>query len=318
MIDNKSIETFYKAFYFVDLDENTAQKFCENPAFTGQLKNLSNNIVSSAYIAIESIKTNLWGLTTKEDRELYLKKIIRDTNQATVGIIKNAAITNDYQNGNLETENADTFSFYIINCWFCIHQFKQSLDVICADFSLDLFKIQNEISINFIEKRYLDALLFHGHNELFEVKEFELENGEKIKYTKLKDVEHTPIEKLQTKTEIIKTNLTKYGFFEIEKVKCLQNSDKLIELIAHQQTPYQIAMFEYLLFTIHIKKEHADNKIAKRNTILAEILGAKSVDSVKHNILTLNTLKQHSEKYKAKNTAWMHTETVKNDYKTIN
>ena len=88
--------------------------------------------------------------------------------------------------------------------------------------------------------------------------------------------------------QLIKTNLTKYGFFDLEKVRSLEYPDKLVELIAINDMPYQIAMFDYLQFLEHVKSKYTDNgQIGKRNSIIAEIVN-KSIEGVKNNINYLN------------------------------
>ena len=115
------------------------------------------------------------------------------------------------------------------------------------------------------------------------------------------------------KFEIIKQGLLTYDFYELPKVKSLQASDELVELITSNDTPYKIALLNFLGFLDHIKKKYADNYQGRTEKILSEILYI-STDSVKKNILSLNN---NSKISKSRYTSYKHVETVKNDYMNL-
>ena len=66
----------------------------------------------------------------------------------------------------------------------------------------------------------------------------------------------------QTKTEILKNDFTKYGFYELDIVQKLQNNnaDKLIEKINEGNLPYKIAMIHFLGFIEHLGKQYSKSK----------------------------------------------------------
>lgn len=67
---------------------------------------------------------------------------------------------------------------------------------------------------------------------------------------------------IETKTDILKKNLVRYGFYELEKVKSLskQSKDSLIEKISEDGLPYAIAMFNFLQFIPFLEKQYFNTK----------------------------------------------------------
>src|SRR5690554_3650792 len=72
------------------------------------------------------------------------------------------------------------------------------------------------------------------------------------------DAQSLPPNPIKTKADILKEQLSQYGFFELEKVKTLSEQSKvsIIEKIAESGLPYAIAMFDYLQFIPYLEKKH--------------------------------------------------------------
>jgi len=129
--------------------------------------------------------------------------------------------------------------------------------------------------------------------------------------------EHDLTSKLtETKTDKLKAELGKYGFFELSKVKQLSepNKQKLIELISSKGLPYSIAMFEFLDFLKHIEREYFKTKGILNKEVAKWFNSDKDGRSVKGNI---SSLSDYSTENKSKYTAHTHKETVKTDYQKL-
>lgn len=124
------------------------------------------------------------------------------------------------------------------------------------------------------------------------------------------------LQQTPTKTEILKAELGKYGFFELSKVKQLseQSKQNLIDLISTKGLPYSIAMFEYLGFLKHIENEHFITKYKLNKEVAKWFNSDKDGRAVKGNI---SSLSDHSSENKSKYTAHTHKETVKTDYQKL-
>lgn len=125
-----------------------------------------------------------------------------------------------------------------------------------------------------------------------------------------------PPQKIETKTDKLKVELSNYGFFELPKVKKLSepNKQSLIELISTNGLPYSIAMFDFLGFLKHIETQHFETK-DKRNKEVAKWFNSdKEGRSVKGNI---SSLSENSNEDKSKYTAHTHKETVITDYQKL-
>jgi hypothetical protein len=116
----------------------------------------------------------------------------------------------------------------------------------------------------------------------------------------------------ETRTDRFKTELTKYHFFELSKVKQLSepNQQNLIELLSNNKMPYGIAMFDELGFCEFLDKELGTKY--KTDKILSRLYNPKAKDgtSAKH---YRRSLVKVSDRYKAGE----HKETVKSDYEKL-
>lgn len=124
----------------------------------------------------------------------------------------------------------------------------------------------------------------------------------------------TPPPPTETKTEKLKTELNKFGFFNLEKVKGLSdiNKDKLVELISTKGLPYSVAMFDYLDYFKHLEREHFPTKY-KLNKEVGKWFNIND-RAVKGNVSSLlRTTNENKSRY----TAYKHIETVKKDYQTL-
>lgn len=125
-------------------------------------------------------------------------------------------------------------------------------------------------------------------------------------------LKNPPPQQPETKTDKLKTELGKYGFFELPKVKELSASNKqsLIELISKNPMPYGIAMFDFLDFCEYLDREQGTKY--KANNILSKLFkeNAKDGTSAKHYRRSLIKL---LPRYKAGE----YKETVKTDYQKL-
>ncbi len=110
--------------------------------------------------------------------------------------------------------------------------------------------------------------------------------------------------------EKIKVKIKEYGFLTLPKVKVLKDDsyEYLVRLIVNSQWPYRIAMFDYLNFLAHLRKEYFKNN-DERNEKLAEWFGSGNPDDIRKNISSL-TKKPSSNRY----TAYQHKEKVREQY----
>lgn len=124
------------------------------------------------------------------------------------------------------------------------------------------------------------------------------------------------VQSKQTKTEILKDQLSQYGFFELEKVKTLsvQSQVSLIERISENGLPYAIAMFDYLQFIQYLEREHFDSKYKLNKTVSNWFDSDKEGRAVKGNI---SSLLKNSTENKDRYTAHKHKEKVVNDYELL-
>ena len=123
-----------------------------------------------------------------------------------------------------------------------------------------------------------------------------------------------PPQQNETKTDKLKAELGKYGFFELSKVKQLSepNKQSLIELISTNNLPYSIAMIEYLGFLKYLKAEHlkADYKLFKEVSKWFDVTDR----AVKGNIYVLN---EFSKENRTRYTADQQKQTVQKDYEKL-
>lgn len=121
---------------------------------------------------------------------------------------------------------------------------------------------------------------------------------------------------IKTKADILKEQLSQYGFFELEKVKTLSEQSKvsIIEKIAESGLPYAIAMFDYLEFIPYLEKKHFDRKYKLNKEVSKWFDSDQEGRAVKGNI---NSLLKNSTENKDRYTAYKHKENVIKDYKLL-
>ena len=116
------------------------------------------------------------------------------------------------------------------------------------------------------------------------------------------------------KAESLKSNLYEIGFFELTKVKSLSHDSqsKLIDIIKLNDTPYNVALFEFIGFFKFLEFEKSMTKVAIHKKI-SEIFEC-SAETIKGNMLSLN---DYSKIDKTRYTAHKHKEKVKIDYYSL-
>jgi len=118
----------------------------------------------------------------------------------------------------------------------------------------------------------------------------------------------------EMKTDKLKAELGKYGFFELSKVKQVSepNKQSLVELISTNDLPYSIAMFEYLGFLKSLKAEHftTDYKLFKAVAKWFDV----DERAVKGNIYVLN---EFSKENRTRYTADQQKQTVQKEYEKL-
>jgi len=119
------------------------------------------------------------------------------------------------------------------------------------------------IKIVLIESKYNSEI------EQIAVESVRAELTEQLEYWE-RELITSPPQQSETKTDKLKEQLTKYGFFELLKIKQLseQNKQDLIDLIIKNKMPYGIAMFDFLGFCEYLDKEQgtkykADNILSR-------------------------------------------------------
>lgn len=125
-----------------------------------------------------------------------------------------------------------------------------------------------------------------------------------------------PTQQTETKTERIKAELGKYGFFGLPKVKQLSepNKQNLVELISANGLPYSIAMFDFLGFLKHLETEYFETKLKLNKEVAKWFNSDKDGRHVKGNI---SVLSDFSRENKDKYTAHIHKEKVNTDYQNL-
>src|SRR5574344_942612 len=111
---------------------------------------------------------------------------------------------------------------------------------------------------------------------------------------------------LQTKSELLKSKLSEFGFFNLSKIKILSPDKQilLVEKMVAKGIPYTIAMFEYVEFFKHIDFEHF-SKISDRNKEVADWFNTDE-RSIRGN---KNVLDKGTTENKNRYTAHLHKET---------
>lgn len=136
------------------------------------------------------------------------------------------------------------------------------------------------------------------------------------KEVKNDNLPHEPVKQTETKTEKLKAELGKYGFFDLPKVRQLSepNKQRLVEMISTNGLPYSIAMLEFLGFLNHILNEHFKTKYKLNKEVAKWFNSDKEGRAVKGNI---STLSEYTNEDKGKYTAHTHKETVNIDYQKL-
>jgi hypothetical protein len=138
--------------------------------------------------------------------------------------------------------------------------------------------------------------------------------AEQLEYIERNNITVKALPPQQTKTDKLKAELGKYGFFELLKVKQLSepNKQSLVELISTNDLPYSIAMVEYLGFIKHLKAEHftTDYKLFKAVANWFEV----AERAVKGNIYVLN---EFSKENRTRYTADQQKQTVQKNYEAL-
>ncbi len=128
------------------------------------------------------------------------------------------------------------------------------------------------------------------------------------------DITSESISIQQTKSTILKEKLTKYGFFDLAKVKKLshENQMSLVDKLVINGIPYAIAMFDHIeYFKLLDSQYFKTNK--KRNIEIATWFNSNE-RSIRGNKDALFT---GSKEKKMRYTAHLHKENVENDYKIL-
>lgn len=127
-------------------------------------------------------------------------------------------------------------------------------------------------------------------------------------------VSQPPPKKVPTKAEILREKLTKYGFENVQKVKDLApvKRDRLINKIADNNLPYQVAMLNYLGYFDYLLSNHFTSKFQIYNHFDGILKGDER--EIKGNYSVLSPIsKENKNRYKA----YLFKEIVEKDYQTI-
>lgn len=105
------------------------------------------------------------------------------------------------------------------------------------------------------------------------------------------------------------------GFFGLTPILILKENaqQSLIDLLIHNETPYQIAMLEHLGFINHLSDNYFNTK-KKLYDFLGRLLNNVSERTIKGNI---NTLNPRSNEKKERYTAHLDKEKVEKDYNSL-
>jgi hypothetical protein len=161
----------------------------------------------------------------------------------------------------------------------------------------------------------LNELEYANEIEKQAIETVRVELTEQVDYWKEAILKLEP-EQIPTKSEVLKAELSRYGFFELPKVKSLSelNKGKLVELINSNKLPYCIAMFDFLEYIKHLEKEHFKIKDTMYKAISKWLYSSPDGRAVKGNICSL--LKNSIEN-KKRYTADKQKEKVQKDYRML-
>ncbi len=193
----------------------------------------------------------------------------------------------------------------LIKLFEFVSVFKSGEEGLIKGLKTSLIKLQGRISTcnDEEEKKKLNRYVDFIKTEIifFDSSNAELENNKKTIT-------------IQSKTEKLKSELQKYGFFDLEMTKnlCNGSSEEIINLLIGKELPYKIAMIDFLGFVRHLEKEHTNTKNDLYKCI-SEIFNT-DIRRVKGNLLVLNPI---SKENKTRYTAYCHKETVQKDYQKL-
>lgn len=119
---------------------------------------------------------------------------------------------------------------------------------------------------------------------------------------------------IQTKSQLLKTKLSEYGFFGLYKIKILTPDKQsiLVDKLVVKGIPYTIAMFDYIDFFKLLDNQYFET-INKRNIQIADWLNT-DVRSIRGN---KNVLDKGTTENKKRYTAHLHKEKVIKDYELL-
>lgn len=185
-----------------------------------------------------------------------------------------------------------------------------------TDSELDSLKIKNKLLFSLIElgtnKKFTSSRVDKFIESIELSKQLKSLNNNTT--TKTDHSDFTGTTSKNNKFETLKSSLFDNGFFELSKVKSLSHDDqsKLIDLLVLNDTPYNIAMFEYVGFFRHLESEKKLTKtdIFKKLAAFFEC----SKDCIKGNYYALD---EHSKYDKSRYTSHLHKEKVKTDYYSL-
>ena len=116
-----------------------------------------------------------------------------------------------------------------------------------------------------------------------------------------------------------KDGLSKYGFFDLPKVKLKTEIEALVNFLYEKELPYQIAFLHYLGFIEHLNKDKDLVTHIKRDTYLARVLILRDLSAIategnrrdiRGNINIINKNSTEKTRYKS----YKYKENVINDY----
>ena len=183
-----------------------------------------------------------------------------------------------------------------------------------SDFEINTLKLKNKLTFSLIELTTNKKFTSTRTDKFIE----SIELSKEIKSLGIEPAANksnsnfTDTTKNENKFETLKSNLYDNGFFEITKVKSLSydGQSKLIDLLVLNDTPYIIAMFDFLGYFKYLTNERglANSKIHSK-------VGAwlnTSPQTIKCNMLVLNEKSALRENNRY--TAHLHKEKVNTDY----
>lgn len=257
----------------------------------------------------------------KYKEDVYLQKEIRDLIINIYGEDNLQKTFKLWVKGYYDTKNA----FDVKNSHFkekFQHYIKKEGIVLPDDFS-DFIGWFEDVypGLSFIEMQRQ----FQDNNTFIKFHDYTIRTCNNPNWTIQKEIEFLTNQKsesipapqpIKTKADILKEQLSQYGFFELEKVKTLSEQSKvsIIEKIAESGLPYVIAMFDYLQFIPYLEKKHFDSKYKLNREVSKWFDSDKEGRAVKGNISSL--LKNTTEN-KDRYTAYKHKENVIKDYELL-